>query len=74
MIKLFSKPNCVQCKFSKNKLGELGVPFEEFDVTESEEDMAEAVATGFTSMPIIILEDGGIISGFKPAELEALAE
>lgn len=74
MIKLFSKPDCVQCKFSKNKLDELGVPFEEFDVTESEENMAEAIATGYTSMPIIILEDGGIISGFKPAELEALAE
>lgn len=74
MIKVYSKPDCMQCKFAKNKMNDLGVPFEEFDITASEEHYAEAKATGFTSMPITILENGEIISGFQPSKLESLVE
>lgn len=74
MIKVYSKPNCMQCKFAKNKMDDLEIPFEEFDVTSSEEHLEEAKATGFTAMPIIILENGDVISGFQPDKLEALAE
>ena len=53
---------------------DLEIPYEEFDITTSEESYAEAKATGFTAMPIIILENGDVISGFQPDKLEALAE
>lgn len=83
-VTLWSKPSCVQCTATKRKLTQLGVPFDELDLTEPEHADQLAgfkEAYGFASAPIVeldnlTLEDGGrevrVWSGFRPDLLEQI--
>lgn len=72
MIKVYSKPNCMQCEFTKKFLKENGLQFEVRDVTESEKFKEEAFETGFTSLPIVIADGHKPFAGFRPDMLEKL--
>lgn len=72
MIKVYSKPNCMQCEFTKKFLKENGLEFEVRDVTESEKFKEEAFKTGFTSLPIVIADGHAPFAGFRPDVLEKL--
>lgn len=72
MIKVYSKPNCMQCEFTKNFLKNNGLQFEVRDVTESEKFKEEAFETGYTSLPIVIADGHAPFAGFRPDELEKL--
>ena len=70
-ILVYSKTNCSACKRTKMLLNAFEVAFEERNVEDSDEYMAEAKATGFSAMPIIVMENE-VLSGHQPAKLEEL--
>lgn len=65
MVKVYSKPNCMQCEFSKKYLTDKGVPFEEIDVFEDKEALAMLIDKGFSNMPVVDI-DGEFHTGFRP--------
>lgn len=70
---IYTKNNCAQCKMTKLHLVNLGITdFEERNVESSEEYMQQALDTGYRSMPIVVIGEQVIASGFQPDRLNEL--
>ena len=65
MIKVYSKPNCMQCSFAKKYLDNKGVPFKEIDVFKDKEALAMLRDKGFSQMPVVDV-NGEFHTGFRP--------
>lgn len=71
-VTVYSKPDCMQCQFTKRFLMDHGVAFETKDIEENEEALQEVVALGFKSLPVVAIEGQEAFSGFKPERLKRL--
>lgn len=71
-IILYSKPNCMQCNFTKHFFENNNVEFIVKDVFESEEALAEVKELGFQSLPVIVADGVEPFFGFRPDLLEKL--
>ena len=65
MITIYSKPNCVQCEYSKKYLNDKGVEFKEINVFEDEEALKMLRDAGYAHMPVVDI-DGEKHTGFHP--------
>ncbi|MBF0780216.1 MULTISPECIES: glutaredoxin-like protein NrdH [unclassified Granulicatella] len=72
-VVVYSKPNCMQCNFTKKFLEERNIPFKVKDVMEDEVALEEVKALGFSSLPVVVIEGEEPFSGFRPDRLEAIA-
>lgn len=74
MIKVYSKPDCIQCKMTKKYLLEHDVPFEEIDVLEDEAALELIKQHGYYSLPVVTTNDSFDFSwcGFRIDKLEEL--
>lgn len=71
-IIVYSKPNCMQCNFTKKYLEDKGVSYELKDIFESEEALNEVKELGFSSVPVISVEGQEAFNGFRPDLLDQL--
>lgn len=65
MIKVFSKPNCMQCEFTKKYLTDKGIEFKEINVFEDDKALAMLRDKGFSQMPVVDV-NGEFHTGFQP--------
>lgn len=72
-IVIYSKPNCMQCNFTKKYLDDKGVLYEIKDIFESEEALAEVKELGFSSVPVILADGQDAFNGFRPDLLDQFA-
>ncbi|AGY81814.1 MULTISPECIES: glutaredoxin-like protein NrdH [Carnobacterium] len=72
-IIVYSKPNCMQCNFTKKYLEDKGISYEVKDIFESEEALNEVKELGFSSVPVISIEGHEAFNGFRPDLLDQLA-
>lgn len=76
-ITVFTKPACVQCRFTKTKLDQLGIPYDTIDVSVDEEALAKVKALGYLTAPVVLVEregeDDAHWGGFQPDRIEAQA-
>jgi glutaredoxin-like protein NrdH len=72
VITVYSKPDCVQCKFTYKKADQLGIPYTVVDITEDKEARDMVVGMGYQQAPVVVAGDQHW-SGFKPHHLEAIA-
>lgn len=72
-IIVYSKPNCMQCQFTKKYLENKGIPFEEKDIDQDVEAVDEVKKMGFSSLPVVIAEGIEAFNGFRPEMLNRLA-
>ena len=68
MIKVYSKPNCMQCSFAKKYLDDNGVKYEEIDVINDKEALAMLRDKGYAQLPVVDI-DGEFHTGFQPSIL-----
>ena len=71
-VVLYSKPNCMQCNFTKQFFEQNDIRFEVKDVVESEVALEEVRAMGFQSLPVVVIEGQEPFFGFRPDLLEEL--
>lgn len=71
---VYTTNNCMACTMTKIHLKNLGIPYTERNVLQSERIMEQAKATGYTSMPIVVVNGQVIASGFQPDRLNELEE
>ena len=76
MIKVYSKPDCIQCKMTKKFLMEHDIPFEEIDVLEDESALELIKQHGFFSLPVVTTNDSFDFAwcGFRIDRLEELVK
>ena len=72
MIKVYSKANCVACKFTKNWLKNNKLDFKEVNVEEDLEAFNELVAMNLRTLPVVFHNDELISVGFQPQNLKNL--
>lgn len=65
MITVYSKPNCMQCEFSKKYLNDKGVKFKEINVFEDDEALKMLRDEGYSQMPVVDI-NGERHTGFRP--------
>ena len=72
-ITVYSKPNCMQCNFTKKYLKERDIAFEEIDVTQDEDALIKIKDMGYQAVPVVIT-DSDHWYGFRPERLAELVE
>ena len=72
MIKVYTKPNCVACNFTKNFILNNGIEAEFIDVTKDEEALTYVKDLGYNAMPVVYVDEQTHWFGFRPDELEKL--
>lgn len=70
---VYSKPNCMQCNFTKKYLEDKGIPYEVKDIAENEAAIEEVKSLGFSSLPVVLAEGLEAFNGFRPDMLNHLA-
>lgn len=70
MITVYSAPNCVQCKMTKDLLNREGLEFEERDAHEYVDQLRE---WGFGPQLPIVVTEAYSWQGFKPDHVRELA-
>lgn len=76
-ITVYSTPNCVQCRTTKQMLDRAGVPFDSIDLTQHPELADQFKQDGLSSAPIIIAtSEGGTTkwSGFRYSKIQQLID
>ncbi|MGX7099446.1 glutaredoxin-like protein NrdH [Globicatella sanguinis] len=71
-IKVYSKPNCMQCEMTKKFLKDNKINAIIYDVTKDEQALAEMKALGYTNLPVVYVDENTHWFGFRPDELEKL--
>lgn len=76
-IEIFTKPNCIQCKMSKEKIKNQGLKYIEHNV-EKEPELINTIKNemGYHALPVIVVhkEDGTSYDwfGFRPDLIKKL--
>jgi glutaredoxin-like YruB-family protein len=70
-VVVYSQPGCVPCKALKGYLEDLGIHFEDKDITQDEAAMTEVLDMGFRGTPVLVVGDEAI-QGFDPDEVKRL--
>lgn len=74
MITVYSKPDCMPCKFTKQFLTEHKIPFENIDVFENPEELDILKQHGFFKLPVVAINKSFDFAfcGFQPDKLNDL--
>lgn len=73
MVKLYSKPGCMQCKMTERKLNSLNLQYEKINILEDDKAFSHVTEDlGYNALPVIEAENV-VFQGFRPDELEKLA-
>lgn len=70
-VKVYSKPDCMQCNFTKKWLNERNVPYTELNVEEDEDALSKIKEMGYQAVPVIVTETENWY-GFQPDKLAKL--
>lgn len=74
-LTVFSKPDCVQCRFTKRELESKSLSYKEIDVTIDQESYNLLQELGIQQLPAVKVECGDDVewwSGFRIEKLRAL--
>lgn len=71
-ITVYSKPNCMQCTFTKKYLDDKAIEYTTYDVYENEHALDTVKALGFKSLPVVVIDGQTPFFGFRPDLLESL--
>ena len=72
-ITVYSKPNCMQCNFTKKYLKERDIAFKEIDVTQDEDALIKIKDMGYQTVPVVVTKDDSWY-GFRPERLAELVD
>ena len=71
-ITVYSKPNCMQCDFTKRFLDQHNLEYTAVDVMQDSEALARVQELGFQSLPVVVADGVEPFFGFRPDILEQL--
>ena len=71
MVKIYTKPNCVQCDMTKKLLDKNGVDYTTVDITKDQDAYDEVVNMGFLAAPVVISGEDSW-AGFQPDKINSI--
>lgn len=73
-VAIYTKPGCMPCRATKNRLTRNGTTFTEVDITEDQDAFDYILDLGHQQVPVIVTDTGDHWSGMNPARIDALKE
>lgn len=70
---VYSKPSCVQCNATYRALDSKGIPYRVVDLSESPEALEYVKELGYTSAPVVVVDDQDHWAGFRPDHIDRVA-
>jgi glutaredoxin-like protein NrdH len=70
-IAVYSRPECVQCDYTKKLLDGIPLSYTEFDIDADPAARKMVEDSGKTQLPMVVAGDQ-VWHGFKPAKIRAL--
>ncbi|MBS4462261.1 glutaredoxin-like protein NrdH [Aerococcaceae bacterium zg-B36] len=71
-VTVYSKPNCMQCNFTKKFLDDNAIDYTTINVYEDNSALEFVNELGFKSLPVVEIEGEEPFFGFRPDRLESL--
>jgi len=71
VVKIYTKPNCVQCDMTKKLLDKNGVDYTTVDITKDQDAYDEVVNMGFLAAPVVISGEDSW-AGFQPDKINSI--
>lgn len=68
-IKVYSKSDCVQCRFTKMWLQEHAFDYETVDVEKDDESLDKISKAGYKALPVVEIDGVMLWFGFRPEKL-----
>ncbi|MBB5167185.1 glutaredoxin domain-containing protein [Mycobacterium sp. AZCC_0083] len=69
-VTVFTKNSCPQCLVTKRHLKDRGVEFETINVDEQTEWRDRLIEMGYMAMPVVLVEDEDVWSGYSSDSIE----
>lgn len=73
-ITVYSKPSCVQCNMTYRALDAKGIDYDIIDLTESPAALEYVKDLGYMQAPVVVVDDQDHWSGFRPDQINRIAE
>lgn len=74
MIKVYSKPSCVQCNATYIALRKANIAYEVIDVSQDAEALEFIMGLGHQQAPVVYVDEFTHWSGFRPDLIQKLKE
>ena len=71
-IKIYSKPDCMQCHATYRALDRQGLDYTVVDLTQDREAIETVESLGYRQLPVVVAA-GEHWSGFRPEKIRSLA-
>ncbi|GAA5177882.1 glutaredoxin-like protein NrdH [Modicisalibacter zincidurans] len=71
-IKIYSKPDCMQCHATYRALDKQGLDYTVVDLTQDREAIETVESLGYRQLPVVVAA-GEHWSGFRPEKIRSLA-
>lgn len=68
---VYTKPNCVQCKATKQQFEKQGVSYKVVDISEDHDARDYVLSLGHLAAPVVVVGDQSW-SGYRPDLIQAL--
>lgn len=73
MVKLYSKPNCVQCVGTKNMLDAKGIEYTIVDLSKDADAMSYVMGLGYRQAPVVVVDEETHWAGLRPDMIAKIA-
>ena len=73
MIKVYSKPACIQCTATTRELDRKGLTYDLIDMSKDEDALGMVKDLGYMQAPVVVAGEDHW-SGFRPDKIGALAQ
>lgn len=71
-VTVYTQQDCVQCMMTKQYMDSLNIEYQTIDVSDNEEARQYVKELGFTSLPVVVAENGEAWFGFRPENIDLL--
>ena len=72
-VKVYTLPSCVQCDSTKRMLKKNSIEFEEVDMSADPIALEMVKSLGYTSAPVVIVDESDHWSGFRMDKIQNLS-
>ncbi|MCI0509634.1 ribonucleoside-diphosphate reductase class Ib glutaredoxin subunit [Chromohalobacter marismortui] len=72
-IKIYSKPNCMQCHATYRALDKQGLDYTVVDISTDPEAVRTVESLGYRQLPVVVAAESQHWSGFRPELIRQLA-
>ena len=70
-IRIYAKPNCVQCNATYQALDKKGLGYQKIDISQDAQALAYVRSLGYRQAPVVVTAQGHW-SGFRPDKIATI--